>query len=176
MKNSGPDWCDQFPTGHDLADLSAAFAPRWQAFEACLKAGGASVTVNATRRPKARAYLMHWSWMVARENYDPAKIPAFDGVDIQWNHPTAKAAAEQMVEKYEISYEPALDSSHIRGDAIDCNISWKGTHLFLTDVHGNKVSVDGLNNDQNPKLWEVGAGFGVLKLPKDHPHWSLTGH
>jgi hypothetical protein len=180
MIPSGPEWCKKFPTSADVRDLSSAFGPKWAAFEACLKAGGASVSVTATRRPQARAYLMHWSWMVAKGRCKPEDVPPHEGVDIKWDHADAVEAAKDMVETYGISptlpYPPSLDSNHIRGDAIDCEIHWKGTHLFLKDAHGNQVSVDGEPGCMNHKLWEVGAGFGVIKLKTDKPHWSLNGH
>jgi hypothetical protein len=86
MALSGAQWAGQFPTSTSLTDLEAGFRASLGRFLTALTAAGASYSVSATLRPPERAYLMHWSWRIAREHYDPRQVPAMAGVDIQWAH------------------------------------------------------------------------------------------
>ena len=61
---------------------------------------------------------MHYSYRIARENMDPATVPAMAGVDINWVHRDARgavnlaasrAAASAMVGGYQIVFSPARD-------------------------------------------------------------------
>ena len=71
---------------------------------------------------------------------------------------------------------PALLSNHIRGKAIDMNISWTGT-IKIKKKDGTEESVLFMGNvNNNTKLHAVGASYGVKKLTTDAPHWSLDGH
>src|SRR5262249_6641788 len=146
---------------------------------------GATVTIAATLRPPERAYLMHFSYMVANGQIDARNVPAMAGVNIDWVHRTAdgqfdltatKKAAQDMVKGYGIVYAPALVSRHSQGLAIDMNITWTKATLQVKDASGNVVNVTGAKNGaDNTQLHAVGATYGVIKLVKDKPHWSSDG-
>jgi hypothetical protein len=183
---SGPEWLNSFPTSKSVEDLVEPFRSKAKSFIAALEAAGATVGVNATLRPAARAYLMHWSFCIAREDFDPAQVPAMPGVNIDWVHrdekgntflAACKLAAEQMVQGYDIAFKPVLVSRHTQGLAIDMNIAWTRVALIIVDVNGKKIRISGGNKDgSNPKLQDVGKSYGIIKLESDPPHWSSDGH
>jgi D-alanyl-D-alanine dipeptidase len=155
-------------------------------FIAALKAASATVSIEATLRPKERAFLMHWSYRIGKEGYDPARVPEMTGVDIDWVHrdakgaknaPVSKTNAEQMVAKYDIAYRPALESRHTEGKAIDLSISWNSSELKIKDAAGQEVTIKtGVKNGENTELHKIGKSFSVIKLVSDRPHWSCDGH
>lgn len=175
---SGAHWTSRFPTSNSLAELTSAFRVCVERFIQSLEAGGASVAIRATYRPKERAYLMHWSYRVGREAFSPAGIPSMEGVDIEWAHKAAdglvdlaasRAAAQAMVSAFDIVYRPALASRHTERRAIDMTIT-----NYL-----RKTFIDGRNRsclvERDTDLFEVGRSFGVIKLLSDRPHWSDDG-
>ena len=198
---SGPDWVGQYPADTSISDLVDPFRTNVSNFLGALNAAGANVNIQATYRLPQKAYLMHWAWMIAREGQDPTTVSAFPGptqaqravpafhgpdtLDICWTHTdqsgnpdiTASVdAAEQMVEGWGIVFEPALDSEHSLGTAIDMNISWTGG-IKIFDAAGNLVHIHSKpRSGMNQNLWAVGASYGVIKLPSDAPHWSVDGH
>jgi hypothetical protein len=177
---SGPGWCARFPTSTSLDDLVPDFGDRVRAFLSRLRAGGATVDIAATFRPPERAYLMHWCCMVGGSGQDPSAVPHMAGVAIDWAHggstPSARAAARQMMARYQIKFPAALISRHTQRRAIDMTIGWKGS-LRITDFNGQAHVIDGgPHSGSNPQLIHVGATFGVIKLVNDPPHWSDDGH
>ncbi|MEP7341315.1 MAG: hypothetical protein ABI977_26530 [Acidobacteriota bacterium] len=175
---SGRDWVNKFPTSKSLLDLKPPFLSKMSKFHNALIAAGASVKISATVRPPERAYLMHWSFKIARQNFDPNDVPAMPGVDIVWAHENeeqSRAAARNMVAAYGIAFAPALTSNHIRGLAVDMTIGWTGT-LNIKDATGNVVGIGAPQSGGNPKLQAVGRSYGVIKLVSDPPHWSNDGH
>ena len=88
----------------------------------------------------------------------------------------ASQAALDMVKLFNLAYRPSLTSNHIRGKAIDMNISWKGT-LELTQPAPLLARIEGRpRTEQNRELHQIGASvFGVRKLISDPPHWSFNG-
>jgi hypothetical protein len=177
---SGPQWCARFPTSVSLDDLLPDFGDRVRAFLSRLRAGGATVEVNATFRPPERAYLMHWCCMVGESGQDPSAVPHLAGVNIDWSHggstSSARAAARQMMARYQIRFPAALVSRHTQRRAIDMTIGWRGA-LHITDFDGHAHTIDGgPRNGANPQLIRVAATFGVIKLVSDPPHWSDDGH
>lgn len=177
-KLSGASWVQLFPPSRSIDDLDSSFRGNMTRFYNALKSAGASVYISNTLRPAQRAFLMHWSYRIAKEGYDPRNVPTKSGVDIEWWHGSTSAsvaAARDMVNAYGIVYRPALTSNHIRGLAIDMNISWNGT-LYIKDANGKTVSVGSPNSgSSNSTLWSVGRTYGVLKLDSDPPHWSSNG-
>jgi hypothetical protein len=183
---SGAAWVARFPTSRDTADLVAPFQGNVDRFISALGAGGAAVRINATLRPVERAYMMHYSFRIAREGLDPAAVPAMEGVDICWvhrdangntNNAAARAAAQAMVNGFEIVHRPALQSRHTQGRAIDMNISWTG-NLTLNDGAGTAVTITTTprTGAGNAALHGVGGTYAVRKLAGDPPHWSDDGH
>lgn len=185
-EDSGAQWVSRFPTSTAISDLSPDFAASVGNFISALTSAGASVQISATYRPVERAYLMYYAWKLAREGFDPASVPEQAGVDISWLHYDAngnadvnasRAAAEAMVNGYGIVYAPALQSRHTLRQAIDMTITWSGD-LAITDASGNVVTITSspTTGAGNSDLWNVGASYGVHKLPSDSPHWSTDGH
>ena len=182
---SGPFWVSQFPNSTSVDDLTEPFKANVKKFLAALKAAGASVSISATKRLKERAYLMHWSFKLSA-GLDPEKVPALAGVDIEWTHrdqkgnkdlAASKLAASEMVDKYDIAFEPALVSRHSEGKAIDMNVSWTSQELVITDGAGAEITINGVpKSGMNPLLHKVGASYKVIKLVTDRPHWSSDGH
>ena len=175
---SGSSWVRQFPTGTTTQSLTPTFATAVNQFVAALRLGGASVNIAATLRPPERAYLMHYSYKIARSGLDPATVPAMAGVAIDWVHrdakgklnlPASRLAAAEMVSGYGIVYAPALVSRHSQGRAIDMNIT---NYLKKKFVNANKVAT---TVTSAAELHALGATFGVIKLASDPPHWSDDG-
>jgi hypothetical protein len=176
---SGPKWVDRFPTSRSLDDLEADFQKKAKAFVGALQAAGATVEINATFRPKERAFLMHWCYHVANKLVSPKKVPKMAGVDIDWDHGDdrkSRTAAQEMVDAYDIAHEPALASRHTERKAVDMDISWTGT-LKIKKADATEVSIGAPENGaDNKMLHAVGKSYGVIKLQKDPPHWSSDGH
>jgi hypothetical protein len=185
MPLSGPDWVSKFPTTRNLDDLAEPFRTNVKRFLAAIKATTATLAIADTLRPPERAYLMHFSFAIAREGADPSTVVARHGVDIQWVHPgsadvpaakASKDAAEQMVQAYGIVFKPALSSRHTEGNAIDMSISWIGD-LVIAKADGTSVTITSApRNGNNASLHQVGSSYGVIKLATDPPHWSIDGH
>ena len=150
------------------------------------------MVISATLRPLQRASLMYYAYNIADGSLDPTdpkQVPAIAGVDIQWVHldPTgqpdlaaSQAAAQAMVQAYDIAFEPAspeTPSRHIDGLAIDMTISWEG-NLAIVDGNGTMQTISSgpQNGERNADLHQVGSSFGVIKLISDPPHWSSDGH
>lgn len=186
MPLSGPIWVSQFSTSRSLEDLTEPFQTNAKRFISALKDAQATLTISDTLRPPQRAYLMHFSFVIAREGFDPASVPPMDGVDIQWVHldssgnvdPMAsKNAAVQMVTGYGIVFKPVLNSRHTEGRALDMDISWQND-LVIAKADGSMqtISSDPKTGAGNTDLHQVGLSYGVQKLLSDHPHWSADGH
>lgn len=179
---AGAPWCARFPTSTSIEDLAQPFRGRVEAFLFALREAGAKVTIAATYRPPQRAYLMHFCCLVEgyrdrqkiHHQIEAADVPPMAGVAIDWtcggDRDAAIAAAAAMRIGYEIVYPAALISNHTRRLAIDMRIAFKGTIKVQNPV-GQLVSASCQED-----LWPIGAGFGVLKLPTDPPHWSVDGH
>ena len=174
---SGVEWCTKFPGSRDVDDLVEPFRASLKAFLAALHNAGADVAINATLRPPERAYLMHFAWEIARKGMPPSEVPPRTGVDILWDHSGAVKAAEDMVEGYGLRAEAVLDGNHMKGLAIDMEITWTGS-IMLTDAHGTAHAISSPRGNANPDLQAVGLTYGVHKLSVaiDEPHWSVDGH
>ncbi len=178
---SGAQWVARFPGSKSTDTLAPPFRTGVENFIAAMETASAVVTISATLRPPERAYLMHWSWMIAREGADPKDATPMAGVDILWDHgndDASKQAAEDMVQGYAIVKEPALSSRHTQGLAIDMTISWNGD-LVITDQTGASTTIDSTpRSGMNSDLIAVGATYGVIKatFAGDPPHWSNDGH
>jgi hypothetical protein len=180
---SGADWWNanqaKYPNSAAIADLVQPFRDRVTAFVTAMRDAGATVAVSATRRNATRAWLMHYSWCVAKGSVAPKDVPATPGCTIVWDHgdlAASKAGAQQMVDLFGIAYEPSLTSRHIEGRAIDMTIGWTGT-LKMRDKAGATRKLDApRTGDANHDLHIVGASYGVIKLLSDPPHWSDDGH
>jgi hypothetical protein len=185
LEPSGRAWCVKFPGSTRTTDLIPSFRTACDNFIGAMRAAGAKVTISATYRPAERAYLMHWSWLIAREGSDPTQVPPMLGVNIEWVHHDAagnvdmassRGAAEDMVTGYAMKHNASLTSNHIKKCAIDMTISWTGT-LTIKNADGASVTITSTpRNGGNKELHAVGATYGVIKLISDPPHWSADGH
>ncbi len=185
---SGKYWVDwanaHAKNSHNVDDLADPFKANVKAFIKALEDAGAKVKVSATKRDAKRAYLFHWSWLIALDKSKPSAATAMAGVDIEWDHGDAaksKAGAKEMVDGFGLAVPPksndapALASNHIAGKAIDMDITWTGD-LKIKKKDGTVVSVPFMTNPNlNTKLHAVGESYGVKKLKTDAPHWSSDG-
>jgi hypothetical protein len=180
VENSGVGWVARFPGSVDLDDLVEPFRSRVDGFLAALTEAGLPHQVLQTRRPKQRAYLMAWSYRIARQDLDPRAIDAFlDDVPISWVHYDAygdadlaasKAAAEAMVAQYGIGSTGASERSrHIGGTAIDVRVDIS-TPKEVAMKNGTRLLVD-----SEARLTRVGRSFDIKRLGHSN-HWSLSGH
>lgn len=198
MELSGVQFVSRFPGGQDTADLVEPFRGDVERFLAALRAAGAAVHIQTTFRPAKRAYLMHFAFAVAKGKVAADKVPAFDPsvvpeddpnkgpLDIEWVHPDAhgnpdlkasRRVAAQMVTAYRIVFGPAFPTRHSARRAIDMTITWTGA-LKIADASGKVVTITSTprTGADNKQLHAVGKTYGVIKLVKDHPHWSDNGH
>ena len=143
---SGLPWVVKFPTSRSTDDLTEPFRSNCKKFVAAMQAAGANVTIAATLRPQQRAYLMHWSFRIAKELFDPELVPGMDGVDIGWVHrdtmgrvllAESRDAAAMMVTGFVIVFRPALTSRHSEGNAIDMGIFWTTPELKIKNAFGS---------------------------------------
>ncbi len=184
---SGPSWVPRFPGSRSPEDCTEPFRSNLKAFLAALAHTGAQLDIAATYRPPERAYLMHWSWRIARNLVDPRAADLMPGVDIDWVHRTAagdadipksRSAASQMVSRYGLVVQPALISRHTERRAVDMDISWTAS-LSIRNADGtvSQISTEP-RSGMNDQLIRVGKGYGVIKaqFADDPPHWSADGH
>ena len=169
----------RFPNSNKLVDLVPPFRDNAVRFTGALAAAGASVRVSSTLRHPSRAYLMHFSWKIAKGMIAPGQVPARPGVDINWDHGNlakSKKAAQEMVNLFGMNFIASLTSNHIQGEAIDMTIGWTG-NLNIVDATGKTHAIGAPRNGaDNMQLHKVGASYGVKKLASDPPHWSLKGN
>jgi hypothetical protein len=181
---SGDQWVSRFTGSARLDDLIEPFQTNVRSFKSAIEAAGASVRISATYRPVERAYMMHWSYLIAKGAKKAKDIPALSGVNIEWDHGDEKksiAAAKEMTSGFEIDNlktTPALASNHTKKLAIDMTISWKGT-LTIQNADDEAVVIESSPRDgMNPDLIKVGASYNVIKYNRtgtDKPHWSVDG-
>lgn len=182
---SGPEWAICFPASNSLDDLVPDFRDNTRQFVQALVNAGAHVFVAITRRPPERAYLQHWSVMVAQSTVKPEDVPPMPGVNIIWAHTDADgninqaesvAAAQQLTKAFAIQFPAALVSRHTQARAVDMTISWSDRLSIKRKDGSSAVIDDGPRNGSNPDLVQVGKTYGVIKLVSDPPHWSDDGH
>lgn len=192
MARSGPHWCAKFP-GSDLPEACAEpFRGSLILFIAALRKAGAQISIANTFRPRERAYMMHWCWRIAKESFDPGSVPAMAGVPIRWSHRdrnnasdyqdrSSRDAAVSMMTRFglqNLKVQPALDSRHSLGLAVDISIGWRGD-LDIFNGSDELISINSLpRTGMNSVLKEIGASYGVIKYIggyKDVPHWSDNG-
>ena len=184
---SGAHWIKAFPGSNEIAACEPAFAQALAGFVDALRNAGATVNISATYRPPERAYLMHWSWRIVHDQFDPQRIPPANGVAIDWVHTDAagvpdlarsRSGAREMVIGYRLVTKPALASRHTERRAVDMTIAWGG-ELQIRDADGAvRTIIGGPRNGTHPQLRTCGATYGVMKdvFGNDPPHWSDDGH
>jgi hypothetical protein len=170
---------------NSVEDLVEPFKTDAKSFIKALQDAGATVDVMATLRSDKRAYLFHWCWLIGLGKAKASDADAMIGVDIEWNHgddEKSQSGAKDMIVGFNLAIPPdstnapALHTNHSFGQAIDMEITWKGT-INIKQKDGSLQAVAFMPAvDQNLKLHAIGASYGVRKLPTDAPHWSLDGH
>ncbi len=91
---SGVVWVSRLPDTRNTSRLAGSFRSGCEAFIAAARAGGASVEVSSTRRPKERAHLMHFSWRIHKQTLNRQNVPSFRGIDIEWVHRRADGSID----------------------------------------------------------------------------------
>lgn len=180
---SGASWWhtnqDKYPNSEKINALLPVFADKVQKFVNALRKAGADVYVSATRRNPARANLMYYCYKLGRGEIRTSHIPKIEGCDIVWDHGNkelSQAAAKEMAVLFKVVFEPSLASLHISGKAIDMTIKWSKP-ITIIDAYGREVKISGPGDGaSSTALHKVGASYGVMKLLKDAPHWSINGH
>lgn len=170
---SGAQWVPRFQGSNLTSELNDTFRAATEFFISALKAAGATVRISATYRPRQRAYLMHYSSKISRDEISPANVPEMDGVDIEWDHgndATSRQAAIEMSSSYGIVYPPALISRHTERAAIDMTITGIIGRTML-NAREQEIEVT-----SHLILYQIGATYGCHKLTSDPPHWSDNGH
>lgn len=181
---SGKAWFSanqsKYPNSNAISDLDGSFKSKVTDFQKALKAAGVSIKVSSTLRNEKRAAIMHWAFKVAKGKTKPKDVPKIAGVDINFDHGDDKvsiAKAKEMVgpNGFNIKYQPSLTSLHISGKAIDWTLGWSGD-LTIKNKKGEDVVIKSSPKDgTNTELHVVGKTYGVIKLVKDKPHWSING-
>ena len=167
----------RFPNSESVDTLDPDFKAKVVPFLAALKAAGATVAIASTLRHPIRAYLMHYSWKIAKGIVTPDKVPAQPRCDIVWDHgdlAQSKAAAQDMVNLIAIRVQPSLTSQHILGRAIDMAVRWAGT-MQVKNAQGQMVAVPQPADEMNATLHSIGKTYQVIKRVDDPPHWSVDG-
>jgi len=182
---SGIDWCKRYTNSSDIKDLNPEFRKKISRFINALKKAGATVDVLATLRTEQSCYLFHYAWLIAKNQINPEDVPLRSDVKINWchhNYYESIAAAQNMVYKWDLGYEPALYSNHIGGNAIDMKISWKATsknYIQIDDANGIGYIISTSKLPTDPAgsiLIGIGKTYGVYNLKGDIDHWSSNGH
>ena len=193
---SGPSWATKFGDSKSVSDLAPAFGKDVTQFAAAMKHAGITVRTLSTLRPPERAYLMHFSWLVAKRKLSPLKVPGFAGskkhppVGICWVHATAHgaskpesiAAAGKLAAALGVASmatAPALTSLRTEGQAIVMSTTWTSRRITIKNASGHSVVIrTGPRNGLNAKLIAVGATYGVIHFRpagKSRNDWSVNG-
>jgi hypothetical protein len=193
---SGPSWASKFPDSKSVSDLASAFGKDVSAFAAAMKHSRITVRTLSTLRPPERAYLMHYSWLVAKRKLSPLKVPGFAGskkhppVGICWVHATAHgpskpesiAAAGKLAAALGVASmrtAPELTSLRTEGQAIVMSTTWSSRKITIKNASGHSVVIrTGPRDGLNAKLIAVGATYGVIHfrpVGQARNDWSVNG-
>lgn len=181
---SGIRWVGEFPISTSPGALEPGFGGAVSRFIRAVEGGGAGVRIRSTLTPPERAYLMHWSWMIAKRGYSANEVPPMAGVYIEWWHGSqdrSTRAAREMIDGFgigKLKVAPALESNQTRGRGIDMEITW-AANLAVIDGHGERRTIrGGPRNSTNRSLDRIGATFGVIHDSRawtGRDRWSIDG-
>ena len=194
---SGAHWSARFPDSRSVSTLAGAFRRGVFAFIATMRHARITVRVISTLRPPERAYLMHYSWLVAKRRLSPTKVPYFAGhgrrdppVGICWVHVNGRgadrsasfAAARRLASALGVAAHrtaPLLASLRTTGLAIDMSTIWS-RRVTIRDATGHAVIIRSAPRDGlNKVLISVGASYGVIHFQpasRASDDWSVNGH
>lgn len=161
--------------------LDASWGPRAEAFVTGLRGAGAQVTITAGLRHPNRAFLMHYAWGVSHGQYTPAQANAAcrgRGIDIEWDHGSAaasRAAAQALVSAFGLVHQASITSNHVRGLAIDMNISGLPASITLNgQTYSTRRGASG--SAAAASVAPIGRDMGVIWFGAGDPvHWSQNG-
>lgn len=194
---SGPSWAGRFPDSRSVGALSGTFRTHVSAFIAAMRHAGIKVRPISTLRPAERAYLMHYSWLVAKRNLSPLHVPRFHAdsrhrpVSICWVHVGAHgadvrasiAAARKLAVALDVASlraAPLLASLRTKGLSIDMSTTWTARRITIVNAAGHRVTIRSTPHDGlNKALIAVGATYGVIHFRKAAQAmnvWSVNGH
>jgi hypothetical protein len=181
----------------NMTELDSGFATDLQAFIDMLAANSITAELTAGFRPKQRSYLFKYSLDVWKGRIAPKDVPAFDDVDIVWDHgdlAASKKGAEDLAKKFGLVGVAAHPSNHNFGTAADMKMDFtqntdnkityelKGKtvtrKIKVSDEarKGHSASGKSISNIGGRELSKAGADFGVKRaLDNDIVHWSRSG-
>jgi hypothetical protein len=185
-QRSGADWkavadANGWINSVEFSALDATWGPRAEAFVNGLRAAGAQVRIEAGLRHPNRAFLMHYAWGVAKAKYTPAQANTAcrgRGIDIEWDHGNtnaSRAAAQALVDAFDLVRQASITSNHIRGLAIDIVISDLPSSITM---NGRTYSTrQGASSTAAAEsVAPIGKAMGVIWYgPSDWVHWSHNG-
>lgn len=193
---SGPSWAGRFPDSRSVDSLSGAFRKDVSAFIAAMRHAGVKVRPISTLRPTERAFLMHYSWLVAHRKLSPLKVPRFHAdrhhkpVSICWVHVGAHganvrasiAAAGKLAAALGVASgraAPLLTSLRTEGLAIVMSTTWTSRKITIVNASGHRVTIRSTpHNGLNKALIAVGATYGVIHFRSAGQamnDWSVNG-
>lgn len=194
---SGPSWAGRFPDSRSVAALSSSFRKDVSAFIAAMRHAGVTVRPVSTLRPTERAFLMHFSWLVAHRKLSPLKVPRFradrrhEPVSICWVHVGAHganvrasiAAAAKLAAALGVASRraaPLLASLRTEGLAIVMSTTWTTRKITIINASGHRVTIRSTpHNGLNKALIAVGATYGAIHFRNARQNmndWSVNGH
>lgn len=182
----------------DIAELESGFGGDLQKFIDMLKANNITPSLESAYRPPQRSYLFHYCVKVWKGKIAPNKVPAMDGVDINWDHGNLAASrkgAEELAHAFELVGVAAHPSNHNSGQAVDMKMDFTGnptnkltysvgskslTRTIKTSDEakaGEKAAGKSIAGIGSRELSKAGADFGVKRaIDNDIVHWSRHGN
>lgn len=194
---SGPSWAGRFPDSRSVGALTGAFRKDVSAFIAAMRHAGITVRPISTLRPAERAFLMHYSWLIAKRKLSVLHVPRFRAdkhhrpVSICWVHVGAHganlrasvAAARKLAAALGVGSRrsaPPLTSLRTEGESIAMATTWTARSITIINAAGQRVRIHSTPHDGlNKVLIAVGATYGVihfLNAAQAMNVWSVNGH
>ena len=186
-QRSGAEWFEianasGWSNTTELTALDPSWRPRVEAFIAGLRAAGAEVRITAGLRHPNRAFLMHYAWGVAHGQYTPSQanqVCRGRGIHIDWDHgdvAASRTAAQALVAAFDLVHQASITSNHIRGLAIDMEISNLPASITMNG-HTYTTQLGASGEAAARSVAPIGRAMGVIWLgPADVVHWSHDGH
>jgi hypothetical protein len=181
----------------DLAELESGFGADLQKFIDMLAANNIIAKPESALRPPQRSYLFKYCLDVKFGRIAPKDVPAFDDVDIIWDHgndAASRQAAAALARMFGLGTVAAHPSNHNAGTAVDMSMDFTGNtaNELKYELDGKPVtrkiivSDEAITGDRNSKktisgiakreLSKAGADFKVKRaIDNDIVHWSRTG-
>lgn len=193
---SGPSWAGRFRDSSSVGALSGTFRNHVSAFIAAMRHAGIKVRPITTLRPAERAFLMHYSWLIAHRKLSPLRVPHFHAdrhhgpVAICWVHVGAHGAnihasivaARKLATALGVVSmhgAPLLTTLRTEGLSIVMSTTWTSRKITITDATRHRVTIRSApHNGLNKALIAVGATYLVIhffKASQAMNDWSVNG-